>query len=148
MSLSQRYESVGHRRCEHGSRAQAPNHAGEIEAPVEAIAELGEVAGQMLGTNCMVSSLQGVLDVAQQRIDPEQGLAPLPSLGAAGPQRLMSAAGLLDRGKAAQPIGTDVGAGRQVLAAPAAELAAATIYVGGILEKVTIGSTTTAPRRA
>lgn len=54
MSLNQLYEPIGHGRCDCGSSAHTPDHGSEIEAPVEAIAELGEVARQVLGANRMV----------------------------------------------------------------------------------------------
>jgi hypothetical protein len=54
MSLSQLEQPVGHGRRVGGGIAQARQHGGEVEAAVEAVAELGQVARQMLGAELVV----------------------------------------------------------------------------------------------
>lgn len=125
MSLSQLYESVRHRRREGRGGAQASDHAGQIEAPVEAVCKFCEVARQMLGADRPVGAMHSVLDVAQHRIDPDERFAVLPPLRPARNERFVGTARLLDGVKASQAIGANMSASLQVLAAPAADLPAA-----------------------
>lgn len=126
MTLSQCYEPVRHRRRERRGGAQATDHAGQVETPVEAVGEFGEVARQVLGPNRpAIRPVQGILDVAQHRVDPHERLAPLSALRAARNQRFMGTAGLPHGGEAGQSVGAHVSIGRQVPASPTADLAAA-----------------------
>lgn len=126
MTLSQRYEPIRHWRRERCGGAQTTDHAGQVEAPVEAVREFGEVARQVLGADrSAIRAVQGILDVAQHRVDPHEGLAPLPALRAARHQRFMRAAGLPDSGEAGQPVGAHMRIGRQMPASPTPDLAAA-----------------------
>ncbi len=126
MTLSQPYEPVRHRWRERRGGTQAADHASQVETPVEAVREFGEVARQVLGPNCAaIRTVQGILDVAQHRIDPHECLAPLPALRTARYQRFMSAAGLPHSGKAGQPVGAHMGICRQMPASPAPDLATA-----------------------
>jgi len=145
MSLSQFYDAVGHGWSERGIRAQTPHHAGEIAATVEVVAELGEVPGQLLGANRMVRSLHGVLDVSHHTVDRDECLASVPPLAAAARQRLVSTTCLLDRGKAPQAIAAHVSAGGQMLAAPAADLAAADRPVFAAVDQIGTCRGTSAP---
>jgi hypothetical protein len=49
MSLSQLEQPVGHGRRVRGGIPQAREHRGEVESAVEAVAEVGQIARQMLG---------------------------------------------------------------------------------------------------
>src|SRR5512144_3256485 len=105
MNLSQFYEPVGHRRgpgCDHRKPSQ---QVGQVEAAVEAPAELGEVARQMLVANGMVGSVDGVLDVAEHGVDPLERFAPAQATRPADDRWLVCATSLGDCGKAAQSIG-------------------------------------------
>src|ERR1700693_794344 len=91
--------------------AEPWHHGGEIVSAVEAVCEVGKVAGYMLVADGAVSASDGALDVAEGGVDPlergvQRGLAAGP-----GDDRLMDAAGVADTGEAAQSV-TDNGAGR------------------------------------
>ena len=49
-----------HGRCPHCRPAQARQHGGQVKAAIEAIAELAQVARQMLAAEMMVGTLQAV----------------------------------------------------------------------------------------
>jgi hypothetical protein len=70
MSLSQFQEAVWHWRGPDAGPCQTRDHGGEIISSVEAVFELGEVAGHMLTADGAVGSNNGRLDIAQGRIDP------------------------------------------------------------------------------
>lgn len=61
---------MAHRRCSRRHRQKARDHGHKIEAPIEAVLELGQVARHMLATDGMVAADDSVLDAAQQRIYP------------------------------------------------------------------------------
>ena len=44
----------------------------EFETSVEAIAELGEVALQVLRTECLIRTVERILDVAEHGVNPEE----------------------------------------------------------------------------
>ena len=54
----------------HRRPAQARKHGGQIESAIEAIAELSEVARQMLAAELMVGIVQAVCDVAEHGVEP------------------------------------------------------------------------------
>lgn len=72
MSLSHSCKAVGKRWRHQGGAGQPFDHGIELEAAVEPVAELSEVARQMLGVHCVIGAMQGVLDVAQGGVDPVQ----------------------------------------------------------------------------
>ena len=65
MILSQFEEAVWHRRGSDCDIAEAWHHGGEIVSAVEAVLELGEIAGYMLVADGAVSASDGALDVAE-----------------------------------------------------------------------------------
>ena len=75
MSLSQLYETVRHRRRLRCGEGQTWQHGCKIEASVEAIRELGQVAWQVLGAHRVVGAVDRILDVAQHGIDPVERVA-------------------------------------------------------------------------
>src|SRR5215510_10748139 len=70
MRLRQLYESVWHRRSLDCGDGKPLEHASQIMTAIETVAELSEVARQMLEADRVVGSMQGVLDIAQHGIDP------------------------------------------------------------------------------
>src|SRR5687767_9857878 len=93
-----------------GGPDEALDDAVELEAAVEAVGEAGEVALGVLGADVVVGAGDRGLAVAQHRVHPPER-RPLggPPAGA-GDHRDMSAAGLLDRRPAGEPVADDVAA--------------------------------------
>src|SRR6201984_3886403 len=73
MILSQFEQALWHRRGSDCDIAEARHHGGEIVSAVEAVLELGEVAGCMLVVDGAVSASDGALDVAEGSVDPLEG---------------------------------------------------------------------------
>ena len=59
-----------HGRCPHRRLAKALKHGRYVEAAIEAIAELPQVARQMLAAEMMVGALQAVFDIAEDGVEP------------------------------------------------------------------------------
>ncbi len=70
MSLSQLEQAVGHGRRVRSREAEARKHRGEVKAAVESVAEFSQVTRQMLGTDLMISAVQGILDVTDDGVEP------------------------------------------------------------------------------
>ena len=70
MNLSQFQQALGHGRGSDAGPGQAWDHGCEIVAPVEAVFELGEVAGHVFCADRAVGSGDGGLDVAEGGVDP------------------------------------------------------------------------------
>ena len=51
---------------------ESRDDVGRVESAIEPILELREVSLRLLGTNRMVGAVHGVLDVAENRIDPSK----------------------------------------------------------------------------
>ena len=47
-----------------------------MEPSVEPVAEFGQIAGKMFLTNRMIGTVKGILDIAQQGVDPEESGIP------------------------------------------------------------------------
>ncbi len=91
----------------------AEDHIFEAVAAIEAVFELGKVAGHVLGSDGMVGASDAVLDVADCRVDPFEGGnldGPRP---AARDHGVVVATGPGDGGEAAQTITDHGGPGRQ-----------------------------------
>ena len=73
LNLSQPEQSVRHGWCPQGNIAEPLYHRAEIEAAIEAIFELGQIARGVLEVKSMESAGQRVLDVTQQGVDPLEG---------------------------------------------------------------------------
>ena len=100
MSLSQFEEAVWHWRGSDGGPAEAWHHGGEIVAPVEAVLELGQVAGDVLLADGPVGGGDGGLDVAEGGVDPLEGGCQHGLAAGSGGDRLMRAAGIGDAAEA------------------------------------------------
>src|SRR5512144_2566115 len=110
MSLSQFEEAVGHWRGSDGGPAEAGHHGGEIVAPIEAVRELGQVAGYVLLADGPVGGGDGGLDVAERGIDPFEGGCQHRLAAGSGADRLMRASRIRDAAEASEAIADD-GAG-------------------------------------
>src|SRR5512134_1890596 len=110
MSLSQFEEAVGHWRSSDGGPAEAGHHGGEIVAPIEAVREFGQVAGDVLLADGPVGGGDGGLDVAERGIDPLEGGCQHRLAAGSGADRLMRASGIRDTAEAAEAVADD-GAG-------------------------------------
>src|SRR5512134_3786932 len=109
MNLSQFEEAVGHWRGSDGGPAEAGHHGGEIVAPVEAVFELDQVAGDVFLADCPVGGGDGGLDVAERGVDPPAGGRQDLAAGS-GVDRLMGTAGISDAAEAGQAVTDDVAA--------------------------------------
>src|SRR5512134_346026 len=110
MNLSQVEEAVGHWRGSDGGPAEAGHHGGEIVVPIEAVFELGQVAGDVLLADGAVCAGDGGLDVAKRRVDPLEGGCQHRLAAGSGVDRLMRASGIRDTAEAAEAVADD-GAG-------------------------------------
>src|SRR3954465_11671611 len=63
-------QPIGHGRGAHSRPGQARQHRGEVVAPVEAVFELGEIAGHVLRGDHSVGPDDGRLDVTERGVDP------------------------------------------------------------------------------
>src|SRR5665648_143519 len=110
MNLSQFEEAVWHWRCSDGGPPEAGHHGGEIVAPIEAVFELGQVAGDVFLADGAVCAGDGGLDVAERRVDPlESGCQHRLAAGSCA-DRLMRASRIRDTAEAAEAVADD-GAG-------------------------------------
>ena len=121
MSLSQTEQAAGHGRCVYRGLAEAREHGRQVEAPVEPVAEFGEVTRQMLGTGLVVGAVQGVLDVADDRVEPAEVLEFDAGCPAAGNHGLVLNAGLGDAAEATQPVADGDAIGIEELLAPGSQ---------------------------
>src|SRR4051812_49485801 len=110
MILSQFEEAVWHRRGSDCNIAEAWHHGGEVVSAVEAVLELGKVAGYMLVVDGAVSAGDGALVVAEGGVDPLKGRVQGALATGSRDDRLVEAAGVADRREAVQAV-TDNGAG-------------------------------------
>src|SRR5512134_547110 len=110
MRLSQFEKAVWHWRSSDGGPAEAGHHGGEIVAPVEAVRELGQIAGDVLLADGPVGGGNGGLDVAERRVDPPKGGYQRRLTAGSGADRLMRASGIHDTAEAAEAVADD-GAG-------------------------------------
>src|SRR5512134_752659 len=110
MRLSQFEEAVWHWRGSDGGPAEAWHHGGEIIAPIEAVLELGQVAGDVFLADRPVGGGDGGLDVAERGVDPLEGGCEHRLAAGSGVDRLMRAAGVGDTAEAAEAVADD-GAG-------------------------------------
>lgn len=122
MSLSQTEQAVGHWRCVYCGPAEAHEHCGQVEAPVEPVAEFREVTRHMLRTGLVVGAVQGVLNVADDRVKPAEVLELDAGRPAAGNHGLVLNAGLGDAAEATQPVADADAIGIEELLAPGSEL--------------------------
>lgn len=97
-----------------GSIDEAWDQVLQLEAAVEAIAELGEIALQVLGIQHVVRAVQGVLDVAEHGVNPLEHRVRHAGGTTAGDQRHVRAVGGGDAGEAVEAVGDDGRAGRQM----------------------------------
>src|SRR5512134_2402198 len=111
MNLSQFEQAVGHWRGSDGGPAEAGHHGGEIVASVEAVGEFGQVAGDVLPTDCPVGGGDGGLDVAERGVNPLEGGCQHRLAAGPGADRLMRASGIRDPAEAAETIADDGAAG-------------------------------------
>ena len=103
-----------HGRCPHRRPAQARQHGGQVESAIEAVAELPQVARQMLATELMVGTVQAVLDVAEDGVEPLELRDGHAAVAAAGDDDLMFETGAGDARKALESIGQHDGVGVEV----------------------------------
>ena len=103
-----------HGRCPHGRPAQARQHGGQVESAIEAVAELPQVARQMLATELMVGTVQAVLDVAEDGVEPLELWDRHTAVAATGDDDLMLKTGAGDTRKAGESIGQHDGVGVEV----------------------------------
>jgi hypothetical protein len=68
MILSEFQEAVGHGWCSDAGPCEARDHGGEIVTAVEAVFELGEVSGDVLGADGAIGPGEGGLDVAERGV--------------------------------------------------------------------------------
>src|SRR5512147_3347288 len=100
MTLSQFEEAVWHWRGSDGGPAEAWHHGGEIIAPIEAVRELGQVAGDVFLANRPVGGGDGGLDVAERGVDPLEGGRQRCLAAGSGVDRLMGTPGIGDAAEA------------------------------------------------
>src|SRR5512147_2882386 len=110
MRLSQFEEPVRHWRGSDGGPAEAGHHGGEIVAPIEAVRELGQIAGDVLVADRPIGTDDRRLDVAERGVDPLEGGRQHCLAAGSGVDRLMRAAGVGDAAEAAEAVADD-GAG-------------------------------------
>src|SRR5690606_9812808 len=92
--------------CEASGANQASQYGTQIEATVESILGLSEVAMSVLGElEGMVGTAEGALEVTQEGIDRAQLRHPTAGLAAAGDHTLVLGADDLDGAEAPQPVG-------------------------------------------
>lgn len=65
-----------HRRCSQRGIGQARNHVGEMETAIEAVFELGQIAGRVFERDCVIPAMQGILEIPQHGVDPLGGFRP------------------------------------------------------------------------
>lgn len=80
----------------------------------EAVAELAEVARQMLATGFVIGALHGVLDVAEDGVERLEFRHLHAAVSVAGPHRLVLEAGAGEAAKAGKPVAEDYGIGIEV----------------------------------
>ena len=68
MSLSQFEQVFRHRRSVRSREAEAWQHRGKIEPTVKTVAEFGQAARQMLGTDLVIGTVKCVFNVAEDGI--------------------------------------------------------------------------------
>jgi len=111
-----------HGRCPHRRPAQARQHGGQVKAAIEAIAELPQVARQMLAAEVMVGALQAVFDVAEDGVEPLELRDGHAAIAATGDDGLVLEAGAGDARKAGEAIGQHDGVGVEVALGEALDL--------------------------
>ena len=94
-----------HGRCPHRRLAKALKHGRYVEAAIEAIAELPQVARQMLAAEMMVGALQAVFDIAEDSVEPLELRDGHAAIAATGDDDLVLKTGAGDAGKAGEAIG-------------------------------------------
>lgn len=72
MILRHLCKTIGKRGCPKGDVNKPGKQVFQPEPAVEAVAELRQIAGKMFLPNGMVGTVNGILDVAQHRVDPEK----------------------------------------------------------------------------
>lgn len=122
MSLSQLEQPIGHRRRVCGGIAEAREQRGEVEAAVEPVAELGQLARQVLRTDHMIGAMQSVLDVAENGVEPVELFQLDAGCTTAGNHRLVLDVGSSDAVKAGKAIADDDAVGVDELGGPGGEL--------------------------
>lgn len=108
-----------------GSVTETGQHSGEVETSVEAVAELGEVAGQMRWADRVVSAMQGLLDVAKDGVEPAKVLHLDAGHPTTGDNRLVFDACGGDTLEITQTIGEDDAVGVDEFLGPRRQLALA-----------------------
>ncbi len=93
-----------HGRCPHHRPAQARQHGGQVKSAIEAIAELPQVARQMLAAELMVGTPQAVFDVAENGVEPLELRDGHAAIAATGDDGRVLKAGTGDARKAGESI--------------------------------------------
>ena len=106
-----------HRRCVGRRVAQPREHRGQVEAAVEPVAELGQVARQMLRAELVTGPVRAALDVAEVRVERAEVLQFDAGGTAAGDHRLVLDAGG-GAAEAAQTVADDDAVGVDELLGP------------------------------
>lgn len=121
MSVSQLYEPVGHGR-RLGGGSQSLQHAGHIEALVEAISEPRRIARQVPLSNGAVGAVHRIPNIVPHGVHPAQLAAAMSSHRPVYAQRPMRAPTPLDCPKALQRVGAHTAAAREPHLAPARDV--------------------------
>src|SRR5512144_3329219 len=124
MRLSQFEEPVRHWRGSDGGPAEAGHHGGEIVAPIEAVRELGQIAGDVLVADRPIGTDDRRLDVAERGVDPLESRREDRLAARAGADRLVGTAGRDNAAETRQTIADDGAAGIQAALGEGLDLAA------------------------
>jgi hypothetical protein len=94
------------------------NHGVEFKSVIEPVAELGKVSREMPAADCVIRAPQGILHVADDRVEPYEPLARVILGIMAHDDRLMLAFGIGNAGKTVQAVGHDKAPRADVFGAP------------------------------
>jgi hypothetical protein len=104
MNLSQFQQAIGHGLGSDAGPGQAWDDGREIVAPIEAVFELGKVAGHVLWADRAVGSGDRGLDVAEGGVDPFEGGGSRGSRSRAGFGDRVAASSTRDGGEASEAV--------------------------------------------
>ena len=113
---------MGHGRCPHSRLAKAWKHGGQVESAIEAIAELPQVARQMLTADLMIGTMQAVLTLPRTVVEPLELGDVHAAEAATSDDGLVLEAGTGDGREAREPIGQHDGVGVEVALGEAFDL--------------------------